>query len=137
MHLLVLSYSDVDKAAASLTPSTLLALSANVFFAFSSSHEPSPMYVVHQPHRLTIPTETHTMLFMPARLSNVGTATKIVAVPRPDAPPHIYGNGLPACTIVLDEAQGHAKAIVNARGLTALRNASGACMMVRCDRSEH
>jgi len=82
--------------------------------------------------------DNHTALFMPARLgpptieltsfaSEVATnntlgdtAIKVVSVPKQSG---IYG--LPATTLVLDEVTGGVKAVVNARKLTALRNAAG------------
>lgn len=70
----------------------------------------------------------HTALFMPARLVShlpppilQGTALKIVSVPRNSGDTR----GLPASTIVLDESTGAVKAVLNARNLTALRNAAG------------
>ena len=50
---------------------------------------------------------------------------KVVAVPVATAPEDVKEQGLPASTIVLDERSGGVKAIVNARCLTALRNAAG------------
>lgn len=61
-----------------------------------------------------------TMLFMPARVTGT-TSCKIVSVPRAGA------DGLPGSTIMMDEKSGKVKAIMNARRLTALRNAAGEC----------
>ena len=64
----------------------------------------------------------HTALFMPSRISDLGTTIKVVSIPS------FPGNrqGLPASTLVLDEVTGCVKAIVNATALTALRTAAGA-----------
>lgn len=54
------------------------------------------------------------------QLTGHGTSIKIVSAPkRPDP------RGLPGTTLVMDEATGGVKAIVNARTLTALRNSAG------------
>lgn len=58
------------------------------------------------------------MLFMPGRV-NHQTAIKIVSVPKQG------GDGLPATTLVMDEKNGNVLAVINARRLTALRNAAG------------
>ena len=50
---------------------------------------------------------------------------KVVSVPSAGVPEDVKARGLPASTIVMDEHGGHVKAIVNARLLTALRNAAG------------
>lgn len=55
---------------------------------------------------------------MPGRI-NHRTAIKIVSVPTAG------GDGLPGTTLVMDEETGHVRAVVNARKLTALRNAAG------------
>ena len=104
-------------------------------FALISSEEAHER--VSMPPRIVIPTLHHTALFMPAHIGNKktsieapdrpspgfvlgGTAVKVVCVPtNPDS------RGLPGTTLVLDEISGSVKAVVNARNLTALRNASG------------
>lgn len=115
MSLLVLSASDVDQITFTLTPHDLLALMAR---AFAQTQ-------VDAPHRTSIALPNHTTLFMPARIAHPslpGTTIKVVSVPRSSAD----ARGLPASTLVLDEDTGAVKAIVNARSLTALRNAAGA-----------
>ncbi|TFK16536.1 NAD(P)-binding protein, partial [Coprinopsis marcescibilis] len=148
--LLVLSAADVEQITASFLPLELQVLMAQVFSSLSqfseghqakrsdgaaspkSSSEPHP--TTQTPHRTSITMENHTALFMPARLSiqplpgNPGdqtgsTSIKIVAVPRSRGQ-----SGLPATTVVLDEHTGAVKAIVNARKLTALRNAAGSLL---------
>jgi ornithine cyclodeaminase len=58
------------------------------------------------------------MLFMPARVPGT-TAIKIVSVPKGGS------DGLPGTTLVLDEVSGKVRAVINARRLTAVRNAAG------------
>jgi hypothetical protein len=122
MSLLVLSGSDVEQITSKLTPSELQILMARVFRSLSSPIQSPPTKFT--PLRTSIPTMNHTTLFMPARMSEkpiIGTTVKVASVPRN---PGDTG-GLPASTLVLDEASGAVKAIVNARSLTALRNAAG------------
>ena len=103
---------------------------AEVFALISSK---SPRQRVSMPPRIVIPTRHHTALFMPAHIENKtsteasdpstalgGTAVKVVCVPAESDP-----RGLPGTTLVLDEVTGGVKAVVNARNLTALRNAAG------------
>jgi ornithine cyclodeaminase/alanine dehydrogenase-like protein (mu-crystallin family) len=107
-------------------------LMADVFALISSKN---PRQHVSMPPRIVIPTLHHTALFMPAHIGNKtsteasdlnpvfalgGTAVKVVCVPAESDP-----RGLPGTTLVLDEVTGAVKAVVNARNLTALRNAAG------------
>ena len=132
MSLLVLSLSDVDAITSSFSPQDLQLLMADVFALISSK---SPRQRVSMPPRIVIPTRHHTALFMPAHIENKttsdlgisnpgftlgGTAVKVVCVPADSDP-----RGLPGTTLVLDEVTGNVKAVVNARNLTALRNAAG------------
>jgi len=110
----VLSASDVDRISRDFDPLDLQYRMAQVFLAVSRPDEASS-----NPHRSAIKTDNQTLLFMPARLGE-DTAIKIVSVPHESNP-----GGLPATTVVMDEETGSAKAIVNARRLTALRNAAG------------
>jgi len=139
MSLLILSASDVDQITSTLSPESLQLSMARVFARLSSyskvdtgSREKSGIEI---PPRIVFPTANHTALFMPARIgeinsssSNPGphislgnTAIKVVSVPtrKEDT------GGLPATTLILDEETGAVKAVVNARKLTALRNAAG------------
>jgi ornithine cyclodeaminase/alanine dehydrogenase-like protein (mu-crystallin family) len=139
MSLLVLSAKDVDTIVSAYQPEDLQLLMAQLFSQFShrgieESCQPRPS--ISMPPRLGFPMLNHTALFMPARIgpatnSNAdvassvhgNTALKVVCVPnKSDA------RGLPATTVVLDESTGNVKAIVNARKLTALRNAAGATL---------
>ncbi|CAA7258856.1 unnamed protein product [Cyclocybe aegerita] len=140
MSLLVLSASDVDALVSEFTPLDLQLLMARVFAQFSRPRageeaEGKAGRGICMPPRLSVPMPKHTVLFMPARLGAVpgqsvdpqanfqGTAVKVVSVPKSGDP-----RGLPGTTLVLDEATGAAKAVVNARKLTALRNAAGSLL---------
>ncbi|KAF6756685.1 hypothetical protein DFP72DRAFT_1168837 [Ephemerocybe angulata] len=148
MSLRVLSASDVERISLAFSLVDLQCLMAQVFHAVSASSKPeeggdhegdqgtraSPVQI---PHRTSVATENHTVLFMPAHLGRLssrnldtpgsltaeGTSIKIVSVPKASDP-----RGLPATTIVLDETKGSAKAVVNSRTLTALRNAAGSLL---------
>ncbi|KAI8995253.1 NAD-P-binding protein [Trametes punicea] len=126
MSLLVLSASDVAKVTSTFAPDELVALMANVFSKLSERRRE-----VYQPHRISVDMEHHTSLFMPCRLCSTGTTMKVVSVPSSDAPKEIKEKGLPATTIVLDERCGSVRAVVNARRLTALRNAAGSLLSAR------
>lgn len=143
MSLLVLSSSEVDAITATFSPQDLQLLMAEVFVLISSEDARDRMSM---PPRIVIPTLHHTALFMPAYIGNKistqvssdlgisnqnsdrpgsgfalgGTAIKVVCVPAKSDP-----RGLPGTTLVLDEVTGAVKAVVNARNLTALRNAAG------------
>ncbi|KAL1743822.1 hypothetical protein HDZ31DRAFT_40096 [Schizophyllum fasciatum] len=126
MSLLVLSAADVAKASASMSPDKLQDLMASVFITLSQREGT----LASTPHRTSIPTSQHTVLFMPARIATpalTGTTIKVVSVP--SAPGD--ARGLPGSTLVLDEETGAVKAIVNSRSLTALRNAAGSLLSTR------
>ncbi|OBZ73270.1 Ketimine reductase mu-crystallin [Grifola frondosa] len=131
MSLLVLSASDVAKVTNRLSPDELMRLMAQVFSRLSSGSEDPAQSGIYQPHRITVPTTNHSCLFMPSRMTSVGTAMKVVSVPTGAASQAIKERGLPASTLVLDEETGNVKAIVNARRLTALRNAAGSLLATR------
>lgn len=135
MSLLVLSLSDVEAITSTFSPQDLQLLMADVFALISSK---CPRQRVSMPPRIVIPTLHYTALVMPAHIGNEtsteasdlgiskpgfalgGTAVKVVCVPAESDP-----RGLPGTTLVLDEVTGGVKAVVNARNLTALRNAAG------------
>ena len=122
MSLLVLSSTDVDHILADFTPLELQNLMARVFYLISAPQQ-SPR-VVDMPHRTTIPMQDHTALFMPARVAHShlrGTTLKAVSVPQKSGDTR----GLLASTVVMDEETGAVKALINARSLTAFRNAAG------------
>jgi hypothetical protein len=119
--LTVLTAADVDAVLASIDLHQAIASQATVFDAFSASTASRQDGIPHiqNPHRVTIESEQATSLFMPARVSELGTTCKIVSVPKAAGP-----GGLPAVTMVLDE-RGVVRGLVNARRLTAMRNACG------------
>ncbi|THV02044.1 NAD(P)-binding protein [Dendrothele bispora CBS 962.96] len=119
--LLVLKSTHVDRITSSLSSSYLQSLMADVFALVSSSSVTPTSYI---PQRIVFPTENHKALFMPSRICEMGTTMKVVSVPT--NPGDL--RGLPASTIVLDKNTGGVKAIVNARTLTALRNAAGSLL---------
>lgn len=112
--MLVLSSADVDALIADIPPNELSQLMADAFRRFSENAG------VDMPQRSSIQTESHNTLFMPSRVDTYGTAVKVVSVPTSGG-----SNGIPATTLVIDEASGVVKAVVNARNLTAVRNAAG------------
>ncbi|KAJ7915680.1 hypothetical protein B0H13DRAFT_2250500 [Mycena leptocephala] len=121
MSLFCLSGADVARVTSNFSPSELQTLMAQVFSVLT--------HLVHPP-RITIPTQNHTALFMPARIAQAhpgtlrGTSIKVVCIPT--SPNDL--RGLPASTLVLDEDTGAVKAILNATNLTALRNAAGSLL---------
>ncbi|KAG6844420.1 hypothetical protein H0H87_007022 [Tephrocybe sp. NHM501043] len=125
MSLLVLSAADVDHVLIDFSPFELQYLMARVFGLISALPVSPPM--IHTPHRSTIPMQNHTALFMPARVAHPefpGTTLKAVSVPQRSGDT----NGLPGSTIVMNEATGAVKALVNSRSLTAFRNAAGSLL---------
>ncbi|KAM5540090.1 hypothetical protein V8D89_006230 [Ganoderma adspersum] len=126
MSLRILSASDVTKVTPRFSPDELVDLMADVFSRLSRSD-----LGIVQPARTTVPSANHACLFMPSRVASVGTTMKVVAVPTATAPQDIKERGLPASTIVVDERTGGVKAMVNARKLTALRNAAGSLLATR------
>ena len=144
MTLLVLSSNDVDTLVSTFSPEELQLLMARVFGRLSHSSNDRTCRTkdsgISMPHRISIQMANHITLFMPARLgpsetpavesapaseaattSTLGSAAiKVVSIPKKSG---IYG--IPGTTLILDEVTGGIKAIVNARKLTALRNAAG------------
>lgn len=114
MALLVLSAEHVSRITATFTTDHLQYVVARAFFSHSHNVQISP-------HRTAIDMPEHRVLFMPARISDLGTTIKVVSVPL------LSGDtrGIPGSTLVLDEKTGATKAILNARSLTALRTAAG------------
>jgi len=77
--------------------------------------------VVNCPPRASLRTPHHVALFMPSRIATAGgTGMKVVSSSQ--SVPEV---GLPATTLVLNELTGAVEAVINARQLTAVRNASG------------
>lgn len=145
MSLRILSSAVVERISESMSPLGLQCLMAEVFHAVSRggrhvqnrvNGDPgarNPGSVPQIPQRTSVTTDKYTALFMPAHLPGQtasssedllgrGTSVKIVSVPHDS-----NSRGLPGTTLVLDDADGSVKAVVNARSLTALRNAAGGC----------
>ena len=101
-----------------------------VFKAYSRSHDDSSNAIstsappIQAPLRTTLTSAAVTSLIMPARASTQlqlgGIGVKVVSVPNEGGE-----GGLPATTTVFDEVTGKLRAVINARELTALRNACG------------
>ncbi|KAH9475193.1 hypothetical protein JR316_0012304 [Psilocybe cubensis] len=143
MSLLVLSATDVDEIAATFTLDELQYLMAQVFARLSSSSAGLQGLDsgISMPPRISLQTDSHTTLFMPAHIGPlpfaekasgssgssgdqlVKTAIKVVSVPTKDS-----SKGLPSTTLMLDENTGSVKAVINSRKLTALRNAASSLL---------
>jgi ornithine cyclodeaminase len=118
--LTILNASDVDQVISQLDLELALASQQKVFTAFSAantqdSSSPSDIQV---PHRSTLTTSTQDTLVMPSRAGDL-LGCKFVGVPNEGS------DGLSGTTVVLDPKTGKVKGLVNARKLTALRNACG------------
>ncbi|KAJ3569562.1 hypothetical protein NP233_g4976 [Leucocoprinus birnbaumii] len=135
MSLLVLSAANVREVVSSFDTDFLQDLMGRVFVAISQPEEKEGKSSIEEgpdiqtPHRTTINMPYHTTLLMPARISCSqppleGTSVKVVSVPRK----HDDVRGLPATTFVLNDDTGAVEAVVNARELTALRNAAGSLL---------
>lgn len=138
MSLRILTGSQVDSILARLPLDPALESQANVFRALTRQAKgvtniQQGAASIQTPHRLTVNSDKFSMLFMPSRAptgasgqtggggkEQTTTACKIVSVPSGSS-----AEGLPASTIIMDEVSGKAKALINARKLTALRNACG------------
>lgn len=117
--ILILSAADVDIVSTSFSPQDVQSIMAHVFYTLS--HVTDSKTGIAAPHRTGLDMLSHRALFMPARIADIGTTIKVAAVPS------VSGDtrGIPATTLILDENTGAAKAVVNARSLTALRTAAG------------
>ncbi|PWN53840.1 NAD(P)-binding protein [Violaceomyces palustris] len=132
--LLVLGSTEIEQVISYLDVKEVLSNQAHVFSSIRRSagfHETTSKasvgepLAIQNPHRTTIETKHHNVLFMPARL-NHSTTVKIVSVPKPNdqlAPPGIRGT-----TLVIEEEGGRMKAVVNAESLTGLRTAAGSVL---------
>jgi ornithine cyclodeaminase/alanine dehydrogenase-like protein (mu-crystallin family) len=139
--ILILSANDVSSLLRS--PSTLaLAIESQskAFVAYSRSQIPQAPTkgsdnhgpaTIQAPLRTTLTSRQITTLVMPARADAEaglgGIGVKMVSVPNDSS------DGLPATTTVFDETTGNLRAVINARSLTALRNACGMCTRIKAD----
>ncbi|WWC85743.1 uncharacterized protein L201_000609 [Kwoniella dendrophila CBS 6074] len=139
----ILTSNDVDKVLDNLSPELAIKSQAHLFELFSRAEalkDTQGHNVIQTPHRITVSSEDSTMLFMPSRAPTISsssssnengrgnntTSIKIVSVPNGSG-----ADGLPATTLVMNEKTGKVKAIVNARKLTALRNACGSALFLQ------
>ena len=111
--LTVLNASDVDKVICQLDLELALKSQQKVFTAFSSGSDD-----IQVPHRSTLTTTAQSTLVMPSRAGEL-LGCKFVGVPNEGS------DGLSGTTVVLDDKTGKVKGVINARKLTALRNACG------------
>ncbi|TFK51548.1 NAD(P)-binding protein [Heliocybe sulcata] len=127
MSLRILSAANIRQVTSSFSTSDLLRQSAVIFSLLSSSTKAANdnAEAISSPHRTSIQTANHTVLFMPSRVKDTGTTIKVVSVPMMDK---VKDGGLPASTMVIDEETGGTKALVNARSLTAVRTAGGSLL---------
>ncbi|WVQ91417.1 hypothetical protein IAS59_005215 [Cryptococcus gattii] len=144
MSLRILTGSQVDGILTKLPLHPALESQANVFRAFTrqakgvTNDQQGAAASIQTPHRLTVNSDDFSMLFMPSRAptattgqidqgekEQTTTACKIVSVPSAGS-----AEGLPASTIIMDEESGKVKALINARKLTALRNACGSAVFL-------
>ncbi|KAI8343975.1 hypothetical protein BC941DRAFT_407436 [Chlamydoabsidia padenii] len=95
------------------------------FATYTKAHKTGNKHNAQAPQRNGIYTDNHYALFMPSRLEQT-TSIKVVCVPTNDGK-----GGLPATVLVLDEATGKVKAIMNAAALTAVRTAAGSGLATR------
>jgi ornithine cyclodeaminase/alanine dehydrogenase-like protein (mu-crystallin family) len=118
--LIVLTGSDVDTVLSKLDLELALSSQQDVFTAFSASSSTATetFAAIQIPHRATLVTESQKTLVMPSRAGRL-LGCKFVAVPKEG------DGGLPGSAVVLDAETGKVKGLVNARKLTALRNACG------------
>ncbi|KAH7336753.1 hypothetical protein B0J17DRAFT_700161 [Rhizoctonia solani] len=137
-ELLIISADDVEHLIrTAVKPEEVVQCMARVFEMVSGSEIGEGVTSEHdrvqQPPRLTTLSPAHATLYMPSRLpapatesSSIYSAIKVVSVSRTGGE-----GGLPGTTLVLDEKTGVARAVVNSRALTALRNAAGSVLATR------
>lgn len=115
----VLNAEAVDLAVLSIDVEQLVLLMRTVFETLSTTD--STDNTIASPLRSSICTPTQTLLFMPSRIATAGgTGIKVVSVPTGGGV-----DGLPGTTMIMNEVTGKLDAVLNARQLTALRNAAG------------
>ncbi|KAI6149856.1 hypothetical protein BKA82DRAFT_3956972, partial [Pisolithus tinctorius] len=117
----ILSARDVNKIAARSLAAVFESLLASAFRLLSRGSDCELL------HRTSITVSHHTVMFMPSRSEDFGTAIKVVSVPTSAKD----NRGLPASTILMDEEMGRVEAIVKSSALTALGTAAGAVLTTR------
>lgn len=125
--MLILAAPTIDRVVDTLSPNDLTDITRRVFTPPSPSQSPctDPSPGSQCPPRLSVSTPSYNALVMPAYIPSFGSAVKVVSVPRPGTI-----SGLPATTLLLSPSGG-ALALLNARRLTALRNASASLLSAR------
>lgn len=115
----VLDGATVDTIVASLPAEGIINLMRRVFSTLVSNAGEQELAC---PPRAILQSSNHVTLFMPSRIAAAGgTGIKIVSVPTNKA----NNDGLPATTLMMNEDSGAVEAMINARQLTAVRNAAG------------
>ncbi|GAA5919506.1 hypothetical protein JCM1841_002241 [Sporobolomyces salmonicolor] len=132
MPLLVLSGADVSSLTSSLSAASLCSMLAKTMSAISRPPDPhGAVPPIQNPQRIATESELYRTLYMPSRLTTAqegpATAIKVVSVPKPNC----SVPGLPATTIVVDEATGLTRAVVNAAELTGLRTAAASALATK------
>ncbi|ORX34654.1 hypothetical protein BD324DRAFT_583137 [Kockovaella imperatae] len=130
--LLILTARDVDKVLSTLDLKQAIESQRHAFSVHSGCSQTgsdegefTQSIPLQTPPRITLSCQAYTSLFMPSQVPSLGTGIKIVSVPSSD------GQGLPATNLLLDETSGKVKAVINARKLTALRNAAGSALFLQ------
>jgi ornithine cyclodeaminase len=118
----VLSAQDLDHLlhqGEEASANEVMDLMAMTFATYTEAHQSGNTHNAQAPQRIGVHTDNHYALFMPSRLQQT-TSIKVVCVPTKDGK-----GGLPATVLVLEEATGQVKAIMNGAALTAVRTAAG------------
>lgn len=132
---LVLTGKDVSKLLeAKSTIDAALESQQRVFVEYSRAQQhqhasTDTVEAIQAPLRATVSSDHVNTLVMPARAQASaglgGIGIKVVSVPKQG------DGGLPGTTTLFDEKTGQLRALVNARALTALRNACGSTLYLR------
>ncbi|GAA5820532.1 hypothetical protein JCM11251_003035 [Rhodosporidiobolus azoricus] len=131
MSLLVLSAEDVAGLTNAVPAAAFCKMLGKTMSAVSGAMEkPDSVAPIQNPLRITTESELHKTLYMPSRLTTSdgpATAIKVVGVPKP----HCKIPGLPATTLLFDEATGLTRAVVNAAELTGIRTAAASALSTK------
>ncbi|GAA5833383.1 hypothetical protein JCM9279_001508 [Rhodotorula babjevae] len=128
MSLLVLSAADVAAVTASISAASFCTMLGKTMAAISSPADDA--LAIQNPQRVATESELHKTLYMPSRLTTSegpATAIKVVSVPKPSC----RLPGLPATTLLFDEATGLTRACVNAAELTGIRTAAASALATK------
>ncbi|GAA5921761.1 hypothetical protein JCM3775_001807 [Rhodotorula graminis] len=128
MSLLVLSAGDVATVTASVPADSFCTMLGKTMAAISNPAV-DPL-AIQNPQRVATESALHKTLYMPSRLTTSegpATAVKVVSVPKPTC----SIPGLPATTLLFDEASGLTRACVNAADLTGIRTAAASALATK------